>query len=425
LKVLVIGGGGREHALVWKIRQSPKVDKVYCIPGNAGIAQLAECVAIDLTDLTQLADFAAVRGIDLTVVGPEQPLTAGIVDVFQARGLRIFGPTQAAAMLEGSKVFAKQLMDKYGIPTARSRAFTEETAAVAYLKQQDAPIVVKADGLAAGKGVIVAQTVQEAIDAVRLIMGQKAFGDAGKRVLIEEYLEGEEVSILAFTDGQTIVPMVPAQDHKRIFEGDQGPNTGGMGVYSPVSIFTDEIKAEVQTKILQPTIAAMAAEGRPYRGVLYAGLMLTADGPKVLEYNVRFGDPEAQVVLPRLKTDLVAIMEAVIDGKLAELAIEWLPGAAAVVVAASGGYPGNYEKGKVISGLAEIDPGKAIVFHAGTTFDGKNVLTAGGRVLGVTALGDNMQEALNKAYTELAKIKFTGMYYRRDIGYRELAKQGK
>lgn len=421
MKVLVIGGGGREHALVWKIKQSPRVDKIYCIPGNAGIAQLAECVAMNLNDLSGIADFAVQHGIDLTVVGPEAPLTDGIVDVFNARGLRAFGPGRQAAAIEGSKVFAKNLMEKYGIPTAKSSSFTDADAAIGYIKEQGAPIVVKADGLAAGKGVIVAQTEAEAIDAVKLILCENVFGAAGSRVLIEEYLEGEEISILAFSDGKTVIPMVPAQDHKRIFEGDTGPNTGGMGAYSPVSIFTPELAAQVQREVLQRTVDAMAQEGYPYKGVLYAGLMITAQGPKVLEFNARFGDPETQVVLPRLKTDLVAAMEAVIDGKLAEIDLEWVPQTGVVVVLASGGYPGNYEKGKAITGLG-TDYDDVIVFHAGTKeLDGR-VVTAGGRVLGVTALGDSLQDALDKAYARIKEIEFNGMFYRRDIGHRELAK---
>lgn len=423
MKVLVIGSGGREHALVWKINQSPKVDKVYCIPGNAGIAQLAECVSMDLSDLQGIADFAVRHEIGLTVVGPEVPLTNGIADVFKARGLRIFGPTRQAAAIEGSKVFAKMIMDKYGIPTAKSASFTDPDEAVTYIEEQGAPIVVKADGLAAGKGVIVAQTVMEAVDAVRLILCEKAFGEAGSKVLIEEYLEGEEVSILAFADGKTVLPMVPAQDHKRIFEGDTGPNTGGMGAYSPVSIYTPALADQVMCEVLRPTINAMAAEGCPYQGVLYAGLMITAEGPKVLEFNARFGDPETQVVLPRLKTDLVEVMEAVIDGRLAEIDLEWSPQAGVVVVLASGGYPGKYEKGKAINGLGQ-EKDNVIVFHAGTKLQDGKIVTAGGRVLGVTALGTDLRAALDKAYARIKDIDFNGVFYRRDIGHRELEKLG-
>lgn len=420
MKVLVIGGGGREHALVWKIAQSPRVEKIYCAPGNAGIKALAECVEIAADDVEKLLAFAREEGINLTVVGPEAPLMAGIVDAFRAEGLRIFGPTRAAAELEGSKAMAKDLMAKYNIPTAAYRVFTEAEPAKAFIRQLGAPCVVKADGLAAGKGVIVARTLAEAEAAVDLIMGERAFGSAGDRVVVEEYLEGQEVSILAFTDGRTVIPMVSAQDHKRIFDGDQGPNTGGMGAYSPAPIYTPEVAAVVEREILLPTIQGMAADGRPYQGVLYAGLMLTKDGPKVLEYNARFGDPETQAVLPRLETDLVEIMEAVIDGRLDEIQIQWKPEAAVCVVMAAEGYPGPITKGDEIQGLAEAAATGALVFHAGTMAEGERILTAGGRVLGVTALGANIEEAIQKAYQGVGCIRFRGMQYRRDIGAKAL-----
>ncbi len=422
MKILVIGGGGREHALVWKIKQSPKVEKIYCIPGNGGIAEIADCIPLPLDDLESLAQFAFEKEIDLTVVGPEIPLSRGIVDVFMEKGLRIFGPTKAAAEIEGSKVFAKEIMNRYHIPTAASGSFEDEQDAVNFIEAMDTPIVVKADGLAAGKGVIIAQTKEEAKDAVHVMMAEKAFGDAGTCVLIEEFLEGEEVSILAFSDGKTVVPMVPSQDHKRIFEGDEGPNTGGMGAYSPVSIFMPDLQDEVMRQVLQPTVDGMAKEGMPYKGVLYAGLMLTATGIKVLEFNARFGDPETQVVLPRLQTDLIDIMEAVIDQRLDQMTIEWTSNHAAVVVVSSGGYPGKYVKGKVITFNQPQDE-EVIVFHAGTKKDGQDIVTYGGRVLGVTGIGETLQDALHKAYKAIEHIKFEDMFYRRDIGHRELARK--
>lgn len=422
MKVLVVGGGGREHALVWKIAQSPKVEKIYCAPGNAGIAAHAECLDISATDITGLLTFAYNERIDLTVVGPEAPLVAGIVDEFENHGLKIFGPNKAAAELEGSKKLAKEIMEKYDIPTARYASFTEAEAAKEYIKEHGAPCVVKADGLAAGKGVIVATTEQDALRAIATIMEDKAFGDAGKQVVIEEYLEGEEVSILAFTDGKTVIPMVSSQDHKRIFEGDLGPNTGGMGAYSPAPVYTPEVQEIVEKKVLKPIIEGMAAEGRPYRGVIYAGLMLTKAGPKVLEFNCRFGDPEAQPVLMRLESDLVEIMQAVIEGRLAEQDIKWSDRASVCVVLASGGYPGGYEKGKVITGLDKVDEG--FVFHAGTKYlDGK-IVTSGGRVLGVAATGDTIKDAIDAAYRQVEKISFEGMQYRRDIGQKALKRPG-
>lgn len=419
MKILVVGGGGREHALVWKLAQSPRVKKIYCAPGNAGISQLAECVNIAADDIDKLLIFAQEHKIDLTVVGPEVPLIGGIVNKFTKAGLKIFGPSKEAAEIEGSKALAKSIMEKYQIPTADYRVFTETEPAIRYIKEIGAPIVVKADGLAAGKGVIVALDAETAVNAVKEIMEDKVFGEAGAQVVIEEFLEGEEVSILAFTDGEHVVPMVSAQDHKRVFDEDQGLNTGGMGAYSPAPVYSPEIAQITLEKILKPTIAGLKSEGRTYRGVIYAGLMLTPKGVKVLEYNARFGDPETQPVLMRLKTDLVDIMEAVIEGRLAEQEIQWFDEAAVCVVLASGGYPGPYEKGKKISGLGQADQ-NAYVFHAGTAHKDGDTVTAGGRVLGITAKGSNVEEAIYNAYREVEKIHFEGMHYRKDIGKKAL-----
>ncbi|MGM9526185.1 MAG: phosphoribosylamine--glycine ligase [Peptococcaceae bacterium] len=416
MKVLVIGSGGREHALVWKISQSPKVDKIYCAPGNAGIGQLAECVAIKADDLDGLLDFALQNQIDLTVVGPEVPLTMGIADKFQEKGLKIFGPSGKAAEIEGSKTFAKDLMAKYGIPTAKYGAFTDATEAKDFLNQVGLPCVVKADGLAAGKGVLICETKAEAEAAVDDILVDNKFGSAGSRVVVEEFLTGQEVSMLAFTDGKTVVPMVSSQDHKRIWDGDKGLNTGGMGAYSPAPVYTNDVHAIVVPQVLEATVAAMNAEGRPFAGILYAGLMLTADGPKVLEFNARFGDPETQAVLPRLKSDLVDIFLAIIDGRLDEMQIEWYNEAAVCVVIASGGYPESSDKGRVITGLDEAAATGAIVFHAGTKETDGNIVTNGGRVLGISALGKDIAEAIANAYKGVEKIKFENMQYRTDIG---------
>ncbi|BAF60721.1 phosphoribosylamine-glycine ligase [Pelotomaculum thermopropionicum SI] len=419
MKVLVVGGGGREHALVWKIRQSPRVREVYCAPGNAGIAREATCVNIGAEDITGLRDFAREKGIDLTVVGPEAPLNAGIADLFQEAGLRIFGPSRAAAEIEGSKVLAKEIMAKYGIPTADYAVFDRPDRAAAYIKQKGAPCVVKADGLAAGKGVIVAMDEQAALDAVCSIMVDRIFGSAGDRVVVEECLTGEEVSILAFTDGYNVVPMVSSQDHKRVFDGDQGPNTGGMGAYAPAPVYSPEVHRRTVEEILVPIVRALDAEGRTYRGVIYAGLMVTPKGPKVLEFNARFGDPEAQPVLTLLDTDLVEIMEAVLENRLDRVEIRWKKQASVCVVLASGGYPGSYEKGKVIRGLDQIPEG-VVVFHAGTAQKDGETVTAGGRVLGVTALGPDIPAAIEAAYAAAGKISFEGMHYRRDIGKKAL-----
>ncbi len=420
MKVLVVGGGGREHAMVWKIKQSPRVKEVFCAPGNAGIARDAVCIPIGAEDVDALLKFALETKIDLTVVGPEAPLTLGIVDKFRAEGLRIFGATKKAAELEGSKVLAKELMYKYNIPTAKYADFTDASKAIAYIKQNGAPCVVKADGLAAGKGVVVAMDEQTAVDAVKMIMEDKAFGESGNRLVVEEFLEGEEVSILAFTDGTAVIPMVSSQDHKRIFENDEGPNTGGMGAYSPAPVYTGDLEPFVYDRILLPTIEGMKTEGRTYEGVLYAGLMITKDGPKVLEYNARFGDPETQAVLMRLETDIVEIIDAVIDKRLAGMDIRWHDKAAVCVVMASGGYPGSYKKGDVISGLDEAAATGATVFHAGTAEKDGKIAASGGRVLGVTALGKTIPEAIENVYKAVDKISWDGVQFRRDIGKKAL-----
>jgi len=426
MKVLVVGGGGREHALVWKIAQSPRVGKIYCAPGNAGIAQMGECLSISAEDVKGLTARAEKEKIDLTVVGPEAPLTLGMVDIFRARGLRVFGPSQKAAEIEGSKAFTKELMKKYGIPTGESETFTDPAAAVKYVKGKGAPLVVKADGLAAGKGVIICRTVEEALSALDLILVQKAFGAAGAKVVVEEFLEGEEASFLAFTDGETVLPLPTSQDHKAIYDNDQGPNTGGMGAYSPAPVVTEKVHREAMEKVLIPTVRGMAREGRKYQGVLYAGLMIKDEKPKVLEFNARFGDPEAQPLLMRLKSDLIPVLEATIDGKLSHQKMELEDRSSVCVVVASGGYPGSYEKGKVISGLQEAARVRdAFVFHAGTALKEGRVVTNGGRVLGVTALGNGIQEAIQRAYEAVAKISWEGAYYRKDIGHKALARKGR
>lgn len=419
MRVLIVGSGGREHALAWKIKQSPRVRELFCAPGNAGIGRLAQCVPINADDLDALVAFARDQQIDLTVVGAEAPLAAGLVDRFKAEGLAIFGPDKAAAQLEASKVFAKQLMAKYQIPTAECQTFHDAEEACAYIREKGAPIVVKADGLAAGKGVVVASTVAEAEEAVQRMLVDQEFGAAGARIVVEEYLQGEEVTLLAFTDGTTIVPMVSAQDHKAAYDHDRGPNTGGMGAYSPVSILTPALQRQVEAEILQPTIAGLRQEGILYQGVLYVGLMITAAGPKVLEYNVRFGDPECQVILPRLQSDLIPIMQAVINGTLAEETITWYDHHTACVVMASGGYPGPFTPGKIITGLDQVATmADVYVFHAGTANQGENTVTAGGRVLAVTAWGKTRQDALDKAYDAVQAIHFDGAHYRTDIGRR-------
>lgn len=423
MKVLVIGGGGREHALVWKIAQNEQVEQIYCAPGNAGIAEVAQCLDISAEDITGLLTFAYENKVDLTVVGPEAPLTEGIVDVFTNHGLKIFGPSKAAARLEGSKAFAKEIMERYQIPTARYAEFTDAGAAKEYIKKYDAPCVVKADGLAAGKGVIIAMTPAEALAAVANIMEDKAFGAAGDKIIVEEFLEGEEVSVLAFTDGDSVVPMISSQDHKRIFDNDQGPNTGGMGAYTPAPVYTEEVQAVVEQQVLTTVVRGLASEGIKYQGVIYAGMMITADGPKVLEFNCRFGDPETQPVLMRLGSDLVQIMLAVVEERLGSQEIKWYGGASVCVVMASGGYPGSYEKGKIISGLEDVD--QAMVFHAGTRMREGDVVTDGGRVLGVTARGDSISSAIDKVYQQVSKLTFDGAQYRNDIGHKALVRPGK
>mgnify|MGYP002754543117 FL=1 len=417
MNILVIGSGGREHALYWKLSESPQTEQIYAIPGNPGMGASAE---IALDDHAAILRFVKEHEIGLVVVGPEVPLMNGLVDEIEAAGIRAFGPRANAAEIEGSKSFAKDLMKKYGIPTARYEVFTAAEPARAYIRQEGAPIVVKADGLAAGKGVIVAMTEQEALDAVDAIMEDHSFGDAGARVVIEEFMEGEEASLLAFTDGTTIRPMISAQDHKRAYDGDRGPNTGGMGTYAPAPVMTPEMTERAVEEILKPTIAAMAKEGRVYRGCLYLGLMVTADGPKVVEFNARFGDPETQVVLPLLDSDLVAIMCACADGTLADVPIRWKEGAAVCVVLASGGYPGHYEKGQEIHGLADAEAMGALVFHAGTAMKDGKLVTNGGRVLGVVGRGADISSAVDAAYAAATKISFKDAYYRKDIAHRAL-----
>lgn len=424
MKVLVIGSGGREHALVWKIKHSPKVEEVFCAPGNAGISKIARCIDIDVNEIEKLAAFAKGEGIALTVVGPEQPLTLGIVDYFQEKGLRIFGSTKKAAALEGSKVFTKKLMEKYKIPTGAYKVFEDRDVAASYIKEVGAPVVVKADGLAAGKGVIVAQSTGEAIAAVDQIMAEKAFGEAGNKVVVEEFLDGEEASFIAFTDGKTVLPLPTSQDHKAVYDGDKGPNTGGMGAYSPAPVVSDHIHKLTMEKVMLPTVRAMAAEGRPYKGMLYAGLMIKDDEIKVLEFNCRFGDPEAQPLLMRLKTDLVEIMEAVVDERLSDIKLEIDPRPTVCVVMASGGYPGTYEKGKEIKGLEDAEKqNDVVVFHAGTAVKDQAIVTNGGRVLGVTGIGNTLQEAINKTYQAVGLINWEGCYYRKDIGAKAISRE--
>lgn len=423
MRILLIGGGGREHALAWKLAQSDKVEKIFAAPGNPGIAMLKKCSCIDLKldDLEKVADYAEEESIDLTVVGPEATLVAGIADVFKRRGLPVFGPSKAAAQLEGSKAFSKELMAKYNIPTAFFKICEDMEAAKAYVKEKGAPIVVKADGLAAGKGVVVAMTEEEALEAIEEMMGDHKFGNAGARVVLEEYMEGEEASLLAFTDGKTVVPMLTAQDHKRIFDNDQGPNTGGMGTYAPAPVMTDILRLKATERILKPVVAAMAKEGTPYQGCLYAGLMIKDDVIKVVEFNCRFGDPETQVVLPLLESDLAEIMLACATGTLDHADVAWSDKAAVCVVMASGGYPESYETGKVITGLAEADAQEnTVVFHAGTKNVAGSIVTAGGRVLGVTAVDDNIRAARDRVYAAVENIKFDGAFYRKDIAWRAL-----
>lgn len=423
MKVLLIGSGGREHTLAWKLSQDTSVEHIYCVPGNPGIATVDKCelVNMDTTDLEGLADFAEHNQVELTVVGPEAPLVAGISDVFAARHLAVFGPSKLAAQLEGSKSFSKDLMHKYNIPTADFKICTTAAEAKSYIKVKGAPIVVKADGLAAGKGVVVAMTEKEALEAVDMIMGDKKFGDAGVRVVVEEFMAGEEASLLAFTDGKTVVPMIAAQDHKRICDGDKGPNTGGMGAYAPAPVMTEALRKQAIEKVLEPTVKALAAEGMPYKGCLYAGLMITGDKVNVVEFNCRFGDPETQAVLPLLDGNLAQIMLACAQGTLTPDMVKWHDGAAVCVVMASGGYPGDFEKGKVITGLNEAGKlAQTVVFHAGTKQQGQDVVTSGGRVLGVTAMASTIRSAKETAYKAVAKIDFDGKFFRKDIAWRAL-----
>lgn len=417
MKVLLIGGGGREHALAYKIAQSSKVTKLYCAPGNAGIEEFAECIPIEVMEFDKLAEFAAGEGIDLTVVGPDDPLVGGIVDVFQKKGLRVFGPDKKAAIIEGSKAFSKDLMKKYNIPTAGYETFTEPVAAYTYLEICSYPVVLKADGLALGKGVLICNTKEEARNGVKLIMEEKQFGRAGDKLVVEEFMTGREVSVLAFCDGTDIAVMTSAQDHKRALDGDQGLNTGGMGTFSPSPFYTEKINTFCMEHIYKPTMAAMKQEGRSFTGILFFGLMLTKDGPKVLEYNARFGDPETQVVLPRLKNDIVEVFEACIDGSLSGIQLSFEENAAVCVVLASKGYPLSYEKGFAITGLEKFNGKEGIyAFHAGTRRQGEAVVTAGGRVLGVTATGNNLKEARQNAYRAAELVDFENKYMRSDIG---------
>ena len=417
MKVLIVGSGGREHAIAASAAKSPKVDKIYCAPGNAGIGQIAECVSIGAMEFDKLAAFAKEKEIDFTIIGMDDPLVGGVVDVFEAEGLRVFGPRKNAAVLEGSKAFSKDLMKKYNIPTASYENFTDPEQALAYLETVKMPIVLKADGLALGKGVLICETLEEAKAGVKTLMLDKQFGDAGNEIVIEEFMTGREVSVLAFCDGKTIRCMTSAQDHKRAKDGDKGLNTGGMGTFSPSPFYTKEVEEFCEKYVYQPTMDAMASEGRPFTGILFTGLMLTEDGPKVLEYNARFGDPEAQVVLPRMKNDMIEVMEACIDGKLSDVTLEFEENAAVCVVLASDGYPEKYEKGFEIKGLDKFkDQDDYYVFHAGTKFDGDKIVTNGGRVLGVVAKGGDLKAARKNAYEAAEWIDFANKYKRNDIG---------
>ncbi|MDP3730285.1 MAG: phosphoribosylamine--glycine ligase [Candidatus Omnitrophota bacterium] len=425
MKILVVGSGGREHALCWKIAKSSLCDKLYSAPGNGGISETAELVDIKADDVEGLLKFALEKKIDLTVVGPEIPLVLGIVDKFESEGLKIFGPSKDRALIEGSKVFSKELMKKWGIPTANFKVFDNAGEALKYISGRSVPLVVKADGLCAGKGVLICKTEAIARDAVNKMMVKRSFGDAANKIIIEECLVGEEASIIVVSDGKNVVPLASSQDHKRVFDDDKGPNTGGMGAYSPAPAVTDAVFKKIMDKVISPMIKGMAAEGRPYKGVLYAGIMLTEEGPKVLEFNARFGDPETQAIMPRLKSDLVDLMMRSIDGRLENYSLDWDPRPCVSVVAASGGYPGNYKKGIEIKGADLVKAMKdVVVFHAGTksgrrATDGSSTfLTDGGRVLNVTALGSDIKDAVNNCYNALGKISFDGMHYRRDIGHR-------
>ncbi|MDP3142947.1 MAG: phosphoribosylamine--glycine ligase [Candidatus Omnitrophota bacterium] len=421
MKVLIIGSGGREHAIVWKLAQSKKIDKLFCAPGNGGIAEICACVDINVDDIPGLLKFAKDNKIDLTVVGPEAPLVKGIVDEFEKNSLKIFGPSKFAAQLEGSKVFAKEFLAANKIPTADFKVFDNAASAQEFIKTKKFPLVIKADGLAAGKGVVICKNKEEAEEAIDSMIERKIFGEAGERIIIEDCLVGEEASMLAICNGENFACLASAQDHKRIFDNDEGPNTGGMGAYSPAPVVTEDLQKKVEKEVFAPTIAGMKMLGHPFKGILYAGLMITKDGPKVLEFNVRFGDPETQAILPRMKNDLLEAMLASIDGKLEKIKLGWVDKSCVCVVIASGGYPGEYEKDKEISGLDEVRKIKdTMVFHAGTKKSADKILTNGGRVLGVTGLGKTIKEAIDKAYQAMKKIKFEGMHFRKDIGYRAM-----
>ncbi|EKF9372435.1 phosphoribosylamine--glycine ligase [Vibrio cholerae] len=426
MQVLIIGSGGREHALAWKVAQNPQVDTIYVAPGNAGTAleHKVQNVNIGITDIPALVAFAQDKAIELTIVGPEAPLVIGVVDAFRAAGLPIFGPTQGAAQLEGSKAFTKDFLARHNIPTAAYANFTEIEPALAYVREKGAPIVVKADGLAAGKGVIVAMTLQEAEDAIQDMLAGNAFGSAGSRVVVEEFLDGEEASFIVMVDGENVLPMATSQDHKRVGDADTGPNTGGMGAYSPAPVVTQDVHDRVMREVIYPTVRGMAAEGNTYTGFLYAGLMIDSTGaPKVIEYNCRFGDPETQPIMMRLQSDLVELCQAAIAGKLDQVESKWDPRASIGVVLAAGGYPGDYAKGEVISGLPTQESAGQKVFHAGTETQGDQVVTNGGRVLCATALGNTVLEAQQRAYQLADKIHWNGMFCRRDIGYRAIARE--
>lgn len=424
MKVLVIGSGGREHAMIWKIAQSPLVSKIYAAPGNAGTASIAENVNINVMEIAKLADFAESNSIDLSIVGPESPLIAGIVDEFEKRGLKVFGPNKDSAQMEGSKIFAKQIMEKNNVPTAKCEAYKDSASAFKYIEKlsaiSDDPIVIKADGEAAGKGVYICENIDDAKSAVIDILENKIFGASGNILIIEEYLDGQEATFMCFVDGLNYLPMMPSQDYKRAYDNDKGLNTGGMGCYSPVPALSDELKAQVQKTIIEPTLKSLMDEGIHFKGILYCGLALTSKGPKVVEFNVRFGDPETQVVLPLLESDLVEIMLAICDGKLDSINIKWADKKSLCVVLASGGYPGDYEKGKVISGITEAQALGTVVFHAGTANKDGNLVTAGGRVLAVSAVADSYKDCIDKVYAGVSKISFNGMHFRKDIGARVL-----
>jgi len=419
MKILVIGGGGREHALVWKLKNGYSSREIFCAPGNPGIAKIAECVPLQVKQINELADFAEANKIDLSVVGPEDPLTDGIVDLFEKRNLPVFGPNRQSARLEGSKAYAKKVMERFNVPTAAYRELDDFEEALGYVKQQGVPIVIKADGLAAGKGVTVAETLAEAETALRSIMVQKVFGESGTKVVIEECLRGEEMTVLAFVDGKTVLPMVPSQDHKPVFDGDRGPNTGGMGAYSPVPQL-EKWLPEINERVLRPVAEGLAEEGTPFSGILYAGLMITKDGPKVIEFNVRFGDPEAQVILPRLENDLAEIFLAVTEKRLHEVKLRWQSGASVCVIAAAPGYPGPPTKGLPIT-LPEVHPAGTQIFHAGTAIQNEQLVTNGGRVFGISAQGADIAEAREQAYSLLEKVQFQGKHFRQDIAAKALS----